>query len=80
MFRGHKTEYVRTPWMRIKYDNKYNMIPTQTPGFVAGPYCNGWKSKPFEGEIIELHLGKVIMEGGVVYKSGGPYSDMKSKK
>ncbi len=80
MFRGHKTEYVRTPWMRIQYHNKFTIIPSKTSGLIVGPYCNDWKCDPFEGEIIELHLGEIIMEGGLAYNIGGPYSVVRRKK
>ena len=66
MFRGHKTEYVRTPWMRLKFDNTYKI--TEKMAFEAGPYDNNWKSVPMNGKFLELTLGDIIMEGGPLYK------------
>jgi hypothetical protein len=71
MFRGHKTEYVRSPWMRIQFNNIYEIIIANE--FVDGPYDNQWKSEYFTGELLQLKLGDILMEGGPSYTFGGPY-------
>ena len=66
MFRGKKTEYVRTPWMRIEYSNRYTVLKNQKD-FVCGPYLNNYTSDKFQGDLLKLQLGEIIMEGGPLY-------------
>ena len=77
MFRGHCYDYINNPWMRITYNNKWEIVnATPLKPIFAGPYCNTWVSEAMTVPMIKMTLGTLIEEGGPSYQGGPPYPDV----